>query len=92
MLLDKISNLDVELDVNLQITLKVFLNRVGAKIPIAAQQCTTADGQGNLSVVARVHNISREGECLPVQTHCTSKLSYTHGFNLCVIMDDRTEH
>ena len=49
----------------------------------------------NYLVLPRVHNIYREGECLTTQykrtaSSNTSKLSYTLGFNLRVIMDDTT--
>ena len=45
MLLDKINNLDVELDKDSQIALEAFLTRVGEKISIATEE-TTADAQG----------------------------------------------
>ena len=54
---------------------------------------------GSCIVVARVHNIYREGECLTTYVYTlqkrtaasnTSKLLYTLGFNLRIIMDDVT--
>ena len=52
-LLDKISHLDVELDKDSQMALENFLHKVGEKILIGSVQCTTADAQGNLSIVAK---------------------------------------
>ena len=52
----------------------------------------------HICIHARVYNISREGEFLTACPYTlynrsassnTSKLSYTHGFNIRVIMDDR---